>query len=51
MTVFDDFTQAVQKSENSEELDRVWVDVEHAKSSGQVTQEEYDWLLKYAHCY
>jgi len=48
MSVFDDLTDCIQKAVGHDAMDLVWRDVEHAKSSGQITQEEYLWLCDYA---
>lgn len=49
MSAFDDFTQDVQKAVDRDALDLVFRDVEHAKSSGQITEDEYIWLCNYAY--
>lgn len=49
MTAFDNLTQEVQKAPDRDALDLVFRDVEHAKSSGQITEAEYLWLCNYAY--
>lgn len=46
---FDDLTKRVQQAPDTNAVDLVFRDVEHAKSSGQITEEEYLWLCDYAY--
>lgn len=48
-TTFDEFMQDIQKAADIEALDLLFNDIEHAKSSGQITVEQYKELADYAY--
>ena len=49
MSAFDDLILELQKAPDIDAMNVIFHDVDHAKSSGQITQEEYLDLVAYAY--